>query len=173
MCEALHRLGSAAVGTNHAPVRESSVNLLTVMREIKKSQLDGYIEPMRTQIGILKVDAYVRNALVVTGIDDSAFRINFLALNANVEAARAGKYGTGFAVVADEVRHTAVRGGDAVKETTTIVEGTLRTCVKAQQPRKPRPSNWSKSPKARARLRFSRRDSPCQQGAGARRRADQ
>ena len=59
---------------------------------------------------------------IVKVIDDIAFQINLLALNANVEAARAGKYGKGFAVVAEEVRNLATRSAAAVRETTAMVE---------------------------------------------------
>lgn len=63
---------------------------------------------------------------VVKVIDDIAFQINLLALNANVEAARAGKYGKGFAVVAEEVRNLAVKSAQSVKETTGMVEVSIK-----------------------------------------------
>lgn len=62
---------------------------------------------------------------VVKVIDDISFQINLLALNANVEAARAGKYGKGFAVVAEEVRSLANRSAVSVKETSEMVEKTV------------------------------------------------
>ncbi len=58
-------------------------------------------------------------------IDDLAFQTNLLAINASIEAARAGRHGKGFSVVADEVRRLAAQSASAAKDTASVVADML------------------------------------------------
>ncbi len=118
----LNQISSQIQANTEGAVNTNKLAEDTLQNSIKgNNQMDELVKAMDD---VNKSANDIKN--IVKIIDDIAFQTNLLALNADIEAARVGKYGKGFAVVANSVRNLASKSQKSVKETTGMVEETLR-----------------------------------------------
>ncbi len=107
--------------------KEVVKTMMASMDEINKSNqniMEAINQSNREISEIIRVITEIGNKTKV--INDIVFQTKLLSFNASVEAARAGEHGKGFAVVAEEVGNLAQMSGNAAKEISSMLEGSIQ-----------------------------------------------
>ena len=123
--EATSAINEIASMTGHNSENANNANKL--MQTISEEFLMAS-EAMKLVIESIEelADKSDQTVKVIKDIDGIAFQTNLLSLNAAVEAARAGDAGVGFAVVAEEVGNLAKKSAEAAKNTSELIEETIK-----------------------------------------------
>ncbi len=98
----------------------------TLANTIKQNAEKGSAQMDELTGAVREINTASQNiSKVIKSIEDIAFQTNILALNASVEAARAGQHGKGFAVVAEEVRNLATKSSVAAQDTGALIANSV------------------------------------------------
>jgi len=112
-------------------ITQQNVNKVQILEKIssdtavKWNETFEFFRQLKRATKEIKLSSEETSKIIKT-IGEIAFQTNLLALSASVEAAQSSEFGTGFSVVAQEVRNLARRSTEAAKNTTTLIEETIK-----------------------------------------------